>query len=79
MPKWKVPEVPMAAGDTEGTPEDDDVEILSEVSFGKRPTRPQGNKDAKEEQRLGKQPEHTVGAQAWVTAASMRKVQILYD
>jgi hypothetical protein len=39
MPKWKVPEVPTAAGDTE-TPEEDEVEILSEVSFGKRPVRP---------------------------------------
>jgi hypothetical protein len=48
MLKRKVPEVPTAAGDTEGTSEDDDVEILSEVSFSKRPMRLQGNKAGKE-------------------------------
>lgn len=83
MPKRKVLEVPMAAGDIEGSPEEDDVEIFLKVSFGKRLTRPQGNKAAKEEQRLGKQREHAVRAQAQaiaeMAAANMRKAQILHD
>jgi hypothetical protein len=53
--KRKVLEVFMVAGVIEGSLEEDDVKILSEMSFGKRPTRLQGNKAAKEEQRLGKQ------------------------
>ena len=83
MPKRKVPEVPTVARDIEGMLEEDDVKILLEVSFGKRPAMPHGNKVAKEEQRLAKQYEHAVRAQAQVTAemaaASMRKAQILHD
>jgi hypothetical protein len=50
MPKRKTTEVPTLAVREEVVyDEEDDVEILSKVSFAKRPTRPVGNKHAKKD------------------------------
>jgi hypothetical protein len=83
MTKRQTPEVPTSAYEETGTGEDDDIEIIPETNFAKRPSRPMGNKVAKEENRLAKQREGAVKAQAKATAemaaANMRKAQILHD
>jgi hypothetical protein len=82
MTKRKTVEVPTSAGEELGTDEDD-VEIIPDAAFAKRPSRPVGNKHAKEENRLAKQREGAVRAQAKATAeiaaANMRKAQVLHD
>jgi hypothetical protein len=84
MPKRKTP--PSAAviidGDGEvGAKASGDGDLLG--GGGKRLSRPTGNKVAKEEQRLEKQKECAIRAQAKATsemaAASTRKAQILHD
>jgi hypothetical protein len=84
MPKRKMVEVlTSTVGEEACTGEEDDVEILSEVSFAKRPTRPVGNKYTKEDHRQMKQRDVAVRAQARATtdmaAANMRKAQIFHD
>jgi hypothetical protein len=84
MPKRKMVEVPTSTASEEAySGEEDDVEILSKVSFAKRPTRPVGNKHAKEDHRQMKQRDMAVKAQARATAemaaANMHKAQILHD
>jgi hypothetical protein len=83
MPKRSNAEVPTSASDADLMAEEDDVEIVDDISFTKRPKRPQGTKVAKEDQRAAKQREHAVRAQARATAdmamANMRKAQILHD
>jgi hypothetical protein len=84
MPKQKTVEVPTsAAGEEACSGEEDDVEILSEVSFAKRPTRPDGNKHAKEDHRQMKQRDVVVKTQARaiveMATANMHKAQILHD
>jgi hypothetical protein len=49
MTKRKTVEVPTSAGEEVGNGEDDDVEIIPNITFAKRPNRPVGNKHAKEE------------------------------
>ena len=50
MSKWKTVEVPTSTVGKEAcSDEEDNVEILSEVCFVKRPTKPVGNKHAKED------------------------------
>jgi hypothetical protein len=84
MPKRKTVEVPTSTvGEEACSDEEDDIEILSEVSFAKRPTRPVGNKHAKEDHRQMKQQDAAVKAQARATAemaaANMHKAQILHN
>jgi hypothetical protein len=54
MTKRQTLEVSTSACGEAGTGEDDDVEIILETNFVKRPCRPMGNKVAKEENRLAK-------------------------
>jgi hypothetical protein len=78
-----MPEVSTSTSEEVGTFEDDEVEILLNIKFAKRPTRPVGNKHAKEEYQVAKLWESAVRAQAKATteiaAANMRKAQILHD
>jgi hypothetical protein len=44
-----MPEVPTSASEEVGAFEDDEVKILPNIKFAKRPTKPVGNKHTKEE------------------------------
>ena len=83
MTKQKMPKVPTSANEEVGTFKDDEVKILSNIKFVQRPTRPIGNKHAKEEYQAAKLQESAVRAQAKATVeiatANMHKAQILHD
>jgi hypothetical protein len=77
MPKRSNSEVPALTGDADVMAKEDNVEIVDDATFAKRPKRSPGTKVAKEDQRVAKQREHAVRAD--MAMANMRKAQILYE